>query len=286
MCCITGRVTEIVMVFVTIEAGFISRPFKHGWLRSTVQLVTVETALSMGVEIEVVIPPFKFSSVAITTDLTGITTNQSGLLAGMRSVAVKAERAVVAAGGNMVELLIEALHGITVTLQAWIFSTRLIVTALTLPFGKWLVLVLSQQRFVLRLVRVVAFETIHLIQFTIQVAGTEFFILLVASKAELCPLLPQQHRLIAAVSIVTSVAFSLNKGAVTNLFCLLQLLMTSQAQCCHFISQQLSLRRGMGVVTAQTLPFCCREVRKLALFKLIEHGLVAFGTQLFPLLQQ
>lgn len=248
MCCITGRVTEVVMVFVTIEAGFISRSFKHGWLRSTVQLVTVETALSMGVEIEIVIPPFKFSSMAVTTDLTRITPNQAFLLTGMRSVTVKAERSITA-GADMIELLVEALHDTTVTLQTRIFSPRLIVTTLTLRFGKRLVLVFSQQRLVLRLVRMVTFETIHFAQLAIQMAGTEFFILLVASKTELCPLLPEQHWLVAAVSIVTNVTFPLNKRAVTNLFCLLQLLMTSQTEWRHFIPQQLTLRGGVGIVT-------------------------------------
>ncbi len=107
------------------------------------KLVTVETALSMGVEIEIVIPPFKFSSMAVTTDLTRITPNQAFLLTGMRSVTVKAERSITA-GADMIELLVEALHDTTVTLQTRIFSPRLIVTTLTLRFGKWLVLVFSQ----------------------------------------------------------------------------------------------------------------------------------------------
>ncbi len=212
------------------------------------QLVTVETALSMGVEIEIVIPPFKFSSVAVTTDLTRIAPNQARLLTGMRSVTVKAERSITA-GADMIELLVEALHDTTVTLQTRIFSPRLIVTTLTLRFGKRLVLVFPQQRLILRLVRMVTFKTIHFAQLAIQMAGTEFFIFLVASKTEFCPLLPEQHWLVAAVSIVTNVTFPLNKRAVTNLFCLLQLLMTSQTEWRHFIPQQLTLRGGVGIVT-------------------------------------
>ena len=42
----------------------------------------------------------------------------------------------------------------------------------------------------------------------------------------------------------------------------------------------------MGIVTAQTFPFCCRTVDNRPLFKLIKQCLVACRTQFLTILQQ
>jgi hypothetical protein len=127
----------------------------------------------------------------------------------------------------VVELLIKAFHDVTVALQAQIFSFRLIMTALTGPFGKRRMLILPQQSLVVRLMRMVTFKAIHLVQFAVQMAGTELFVLFVTSKTELCPFLAQQHWLVATVSIVTNMTFPLVKGGMTVLFFLLKIFVAS-----------------------------------------------------------
>ena len=75
VCLITGRVAEIIVLFVTIGTGFISTTFKHSWLCGSMELVTIETAISVWVEMCAVFTSFKFTRMAITADFTGVATN-------------------------------------------------------------------------------------------------------------------------------------------------------------------------------------------------------------------
>lgn len=111
---ITGRVTEVIVILVTGEAALIPRPLEHCRCWRTVQLMAVETAFSMGVKVEVFLPPFKFTGMTVAADLPGVPPNQSGLLTGMWGMTIETEGAA-SAWGHMVKLLIKALHHVSVT---------------------------------------------------------------------------------------------------------------------------------------------------------------------------
>jgi hypothetical protein len=91
VCRITGRVTEVVVIFMTGETTFVPRSLEHCRFSGTMQLVAVKTTLGMGVQVKIVFPPVKLSSMAVAADLPGITTHQPCLLTGVRRMAVKAE---------------------------------------------------------------------------------------------------------------------------------------------------------------------------------------------------
>jgi hypothetical protein len=89
---IAGWVTERVVILVATDTNLIPLPFQHCRICCTVQLMTVKTAFSMGVEVKTLLPPLELSGMAITADLPRITTDQPCLLTGVGSMAVKAER--------------------------------------------------------------------------------------------------------------------------------------------------------------------------------------------------
>ena len=84
-------------------------------------------------------------------------------------------------------------------------------------------------------------QTIDTAEVAIQMFSTEHIAVLMTSQTQISPLLTQQHRLIAAVGIVTCHTLPLTEGAVLNGSNLLQVLMTVQTQWTRFIAQQLFL---------------------------------------------
>lgn len=88
---VTGRVAEVVMPFMTTNAGLISPPFEHGWFCRTVELMTIEAAFGVRVEVATVFAAFKFTGMAIATGFTGVAANQPCLLTGVGGVTIKAE---------------------------------------------------------------------------------------------------------------------------------------------------------------------------------------------------
>lgn len=72
---ISGWVVEIIMFFVTVDTGLVVPPFEHRWFFCSMELMTIEAAVSIGVEVATVFAANKFSGMALLADFSGVTTN-------------------------------------------------------------------------------------------------------------------------------------------------------------------------------------------------------------------
>jgi len=88
---ITGWMTEGIMILMTTDTSLIPFTFQHGWCGCSVKLMTIQTTLSMGMEVKTLFAVFKFAGVTITAHFPRITTNQTRLLTGVRGMTTETE---------------------------------------------------------------------------------------------------------------------------------------------------------------------------------------------------
>jgi hypothetical protein len=136
---ITGRVTEGIMIFVTADTNLVPLPLQHRRIGRPMQLMAIETALGVRMEVETLLPPGKFSGMTTTADLTRVTAHQTGLLTGVRSMAVETER-TTGTRCHVVEQLIKTVHNLGMAAQAGIPGGLLVMTRLAVSLLKRLML--------------------------------------------------------------------------------------------------------------------------------------------------